>query len=233
MIGDNEGLNPTLEHILTALEDEDIETLVDVGDLTSSGDAQELTAVLNRLSEQSYSAHVVVGNNDLGPSSQPDSTAFREIVRDPTYTSFNIRNAHIVLLDNANRRIGFSPEELTWLAADLTNNVQPVTLLFMHRPIEVPFENIIGNDETKASRQSNQQFLNIIQQHPVDRIFTGHLETFLEYDLHGTPVTVTGGAHNRPDQTGFGASLPAMPHFTLISVHQDTIDVEKVEVLVE
>lgn len=230
VIGDHEGINPTFETILTELESEDIDLLVDVADITNTGERAEMESVVTRLSQEPYRVEVVVGNNDLGPGNNPDDTNFKDLVRDPTYTSFDLEQVHIVLLDNANRRVGFSDEELIWLEADLTGNTQPVVLLFMHRPIDVPFEQIVGTDETKRSRASNEKFIELIQQFEVDHIFTGHLETYLEYSLDGIPLTISGGAHNRPDQTGFGVSLPSSPHYLLVSVVGETVEVEKVSV---
>lgn len=225
VLGDHEGINPTFENILIELESQDIDLLVDVADLTNTGEREEMESVLNRLSQEPYRVEVVVGNNDLGPGNN-----FEELVRNPTYTSFDLEQAHMVLLDNANRRVGFSDEELAWLEADLTANTQPVILLFMHRPVDIPFEQIVGTDETKLSRISNQKFLALIKRFQVDHVFTGHLETFLEYSLDGIPLTVSGGAHNRPDQTGFGVSLPSTPHYLLITVDGETVEVEKVSV---
>lgn len=230
VIGDHEGINPTLETILNELESKQIDLLVDVADLTNTGERAEMESVLARLNQEPYRVEVVVGNNDLGPGNSPNDTNFKELVRNPTYTSFNLEQVHVVLLDNANRRVGFSDEELAWLEADLTANTQPVTLLFMHRPVDVPFEQIVGTDETKKSRASNEKFVELIKRFEVDHLFTGHLETFLEYSLDGIPLTVSGGAHNRPDQTGFGVSLPSSPHYLLISVDGETVEVEKVSV---
>lgn len=228
VIGDHEGINPTFERILSHLESQDIDLLVDVADLTKAGERAEMESVLERLQTEPYPVEVVVGNNDLGPSSTPDDTTFKQVVRDPTYKSFNLEQAHIVLLDNANRGVGFSDEELDWLETDLAANTQPVVLLFMHRPINVPFEQVVGTDETKKSRQSNERFLSLAKQYEVDHIFTGHLETFLEYNADGIPLTVSGGAHDRPDQVGFGVSLPSTPHYLLITVEGEDIKVEKV-----
>lgn len=230
MIGDHEGINPTFETILTELESEHIDLLVDVADITNTGERAEMESVLARLAQEPYRVEVVVGNNDLGPGNNPDDTNFKDLVRSPTYTSFDLEQVHIILLDNANRRVGFSDEELVWLATDLATNTQPVVLVFMHRPVDVPFEQIVGTDETKQSRASNEKFIELIQQFEVDHIFTGHLETFLEYSLGGIPLTVSGGAHNRPDQTGFGVSLPSSPHYLLVTVDGETVEVEKVSV---
>lgn len=230
VIGDHEGINPTFEHILTELESQHVDLLVDVADLTNSGEREELESVLSRLGQEPYRVEVVVGNNDLGPGNDPDDINFKNLVRNPTYTSFNLEQVHIVLLDNANRRVGFSDEELTWLETDLTANTQPIILLFMHRPVDVPFEQIVGTDETKQSRASNEKFIELIKRFEVDHLFTGHLETFLEYSLGDVPLTVTGGAHNRPDQSGFGVSLPSTPHYVLITVDGETVEVEKISV---
>lgn len=228
VIGDNEGVNDSFETILNKLEYQDIDVLVNVADLTVKGERQELQQVLDRLQYEPYRTEVVVGNNDLGPNTDPDYTNFLELVRNPAYTSFDVGNVHLVLLDNANRRVGFSEEELVWLNADLVANIQPHVLLFMHRPIQVPFENVLGTDETKASRASTDRFLGLIKKYSITHIFTGHLETFLEYELEGIPVTVTGGAHDREDKTGFGVTLPSEPHYTLITISNEKVKVEKV-----
>lgn len=228
VIGDNEGVNPTFEQILTEVASRHPDVLVDVGDLTNLGERADLEQVMNRLQQAPYRTAVVMGNNDLGPSSAPDPTNFEQLVRQPTYTSFDIKNVHLVLLDNANRRVGFSDEELAWLAQDLKANTQPHVLLFFHRPLNVPFQNVVGDDETKTSRASNVKFLELISHYQIDHIFNGHLETFLEYDVNGIPVTDTGGAHNRTSKTGFGVSLPNAPHYTWVTVSEDGVSVEKV-----
>lgn len=230
VIGDNEGVNPTFEQVLTEVEAKHPDVLVDVADLTHLGARADLQQVVDRLRQEPYRTEVVVGNNDLGPSSAPDPTNFEEVVRQPTYTSFDIKNVHLVLLDNANRRVGFSDEELAWLAQDLKANTQPHVLLFFHRPLNVPFQNVVGDDETKTSRASNAQFLDVISHYHIDHLFNGHLETFLEYEVNGIPVTDTGGAHNRASKTGFGISLPSEPHYTWVTVEGDSVLVEKVPV---
>jgi hypothetical protein len=150
------------------------------------------------------------------------------------WRSVEVGDLHLILLDNADRKIGFPKEELDWLEQDLKAIPLDKTIIVAyHRPFNFPLASIVGDDETSASRKTNERFLNILANYPITHIFTGHIHTSLDYtmtlskDANGNatksvPVTISGGG-GQPPQSGFGGLLPEKYHALKVTVQKNTL----------
>ena len=241
VIGDNEGENPFYADLIRQIsQNQDIKFLLHVGDATASGTSEEFQALKKANAELGLKIPVyfVPGNHDL-TTDQTGQIWQKEI--GPLWQSMDIENTHLVLLDNSNRKIGFEDAELSWLENDLTdyaNNKTDNSLLIIayHRPFNYPLASILGDDETKTSRASNEKFLKILEKFPPDQIFTGHIHSYADYamplakdtegkTLKSAPVTITGGG-GQPPQSALGGLLKPKYHFLKVTVKGKKITTE-------
>ncbi len=223
VIGDVEGMRDVSRAMIEDMKTRDIEFLINVGDVGSKPDAAEMQGVVDAFATLPFETYYVPGNNDLIYNETLEiktDELYREIVSETTYQSFDFKDAHLILLDNSYRRYGFTDEELTWLESDFAKNTQKHTFLFFHRPLNVPGEQLFGDDETTFSREQNDTFKILISQYTIDRIFNGHLHTNLSYRLDATPVTITGGGGALPQEMLGGADA-AFFHYVIVTVYED------------
>ncbi len=229
VMGENEGVNPVFETILNEAKGRQAAFLVHVADLTPRSDPADFAKVHELLETLPFPYYTAVGNNDI--VGDPERSRYRSVFStaalglEPsahTYYSFTHENAHFIVLDNADRKVGFSEEELAWLQADLQSNQARWTFLFFHRPIQVPFSEFYGDDETAASRASNEAFLSIIGAYPITHIYTGHLHTLFSYSLGSIPVTITGGGGAAP-HAAYGNILGTQYHYLEVEVSETEV----------
>ena len=167
VIGDNHGVNPIYQTALARAKKEHVDFVLNLADLTEHGTREEFAAV-DEL-ERSYGVPVyhTLGSHDL----KTDVTGALYTERfQPRWYSKDIGTVHLVVLDNADRKIGFPKDELDWLEKDLSANTKGVTILAFHRPFGFPLADLLGDDEIN-SRRSNDAFRVILRQHTVTRIY--------------------------------------------------------------
>lgn len=233
VIGDNEGINPVYEDLIKQIAaDKDVRFVLHLGDTLKKGAAaewQDLQSAHTRWGLQ-MPFYIVPGNHDV--TDDPERIAF-STANVAAWRSLDINNVHLVLLDNAERKVGFPASELAWLEndlADLQTHRLPnqITILAYHRPFAYPLASLLGDDETKTSRASNEKFLAILAKYPVDHIFAGHVHTAIEYTMvvaHDStnsakktvPVTVSGGGGGEL-QSAFGGLISQNFHWLKVMV---------------
>lgn len=232
VFGDNEGVNPIAKRIWSDAREQQVDFVISVADLTARGKEEQFTEVKALFDSYGLPYYTAIGNNDLGrPTSRELFQKYfgvDEFSR-RTYFSFDRAGVHFVILDNADRKVGFDDEQLTWLTDDLVHNTQPHTLLFYHRPFDLPFSDFFYDDETAVSRASNEKFLEIISGHTIDAIFTGHVHTYLPYRMQDIPVTVTGGGGAAP-QDFIGGDAVKLYHSMKVTVTEDGIQTKFVPI---
>lgn len=224
VIGDNHGVNPIYQAALARAKKEHVDFVLNLADLTDNGTAQEFAAV-DEL-ERSYGVPVyhTLGSHDL----KTDGTGALYTERfQPRWYSKDIGTVHLVVLDNADRTIGFSKEELAWLDKDLTANTKGITILTFHRPFGFPLADLLGDDETPTSRRSNDAFRVILAKHPVTRIYTAHLHTHATYSLDSVPVEISGGGGD-PAQAILGGPDHNFFHAIMVTAREKEITSEVV-----
>lgn len=234
VLGDTEDGGPTLDAFIAEMKQrDDIAFIVHVGDVASHGEPEKMELVKTQLETLSIPTYYVPGNNDLVYDEKTERRTlkvYKEVFGETVYFSFDYKNAQLALLDNSYRRTGFSDAQLEWLKKELDNSTAPYRFLFFHRPLNVPGQELIGDDETPNSREQNKKFLALIAGYKIDHIFNGHVHTSLEYSLTageaaaGTekkiPVTITGGGGAYP-QAILGGEAASFFHYLVVTVPND------------
>ena len=241
VVGDNEGDNPDYRDLIKQIAaDRNVQFLLHVGDTTNRGGATELAALQALHTELGLTipVYAVPGNHDIKEDSNRKAfqATFGALPR-----SIDIQNLHLVLLDNADRKIGFPADELAWLERDLADwqtrrLADSLTILAYHRPFAYPLADFFGDDETRASRGTNERFLAILAKFPVQHIFTGHIHTAMDFTMvtqtdatnratQTVPVTISGGG-GQPIQSAFGGLVKENFHWLKVTVMGTEISAE-------
>ncbi len=243
VIGDNEGDNATYRSLMQKLTaDSSIQFILHLGDAMENGGVTEVDQLKNLNAQLGVKVpfYIVPGNHDL--TDDATESAFQHVFG-VIPRSIDIGTVHLVLLDNAERKVGFSASELSWLENDLRawsakKTKDDIAILAYHRPFAYPFASLLGDDETKTSRASNDKFLAILAKYPVNQIYAGHVHTLIDYDMsvakgadgHTTqavPVTVSGGGGG-DIQSAFGGLLQGKFHALKVTVQGSTLQREEV-----
>ncbi len=215
--GDNGTINPYFEKIVDEATREDISFLISTGDITDGKSLADLQAVKKYLDQHlNKPYYVAIGDNDyvIDQTGRRTENAFVKTFG-ATKQSFDWDNSHFIIFESTDDKNSFSPEELDWLETDLKQTDKKLKFLVMHIPIDVPL-----TDTSKISAtatESNCRFRDIISQYQVNQIYTGHFHGYLNYEIAGVPVTVTGGGGSSPQ---FG--LDPDYHYVKVDVYPDT-----------
>ncbi len=241
IISDNEGDNAHYRDLVQQIvADTDVQFLLHLGDATSRGGLDELRALQALHTELGLTVPVyaVPGNHDIKDDANRADfhAAFGNVPR-----SIDFENLHLVLLDNADRKVGFTKADLDWLERDLADaptrrRANALTILAYHRPFAYPLADFFGDDETPTSRKTNERFLSILGQYPVDHVFTGHIHTAFDFAMvtktdatnravQTVPVTISGGG-GQPIQSAFGGLIKENFHWLKVTVTEGEIKTE-------
>ncbi|MBI2984297.1 MAG: metallophosphoesterase [Candidatus Kerfeldbacteria bacterium] len=223
VVGDNHGDNPVYRQILAELRHEPPAFLLNLADLTEDGTSEEFTAVKNLERDLPFPVYHTVGSHDI--KTDPTRRLFVDTFGQPAWGVFRHGSINLIVLDNADRQVGFPTDSLDWLEPYLETDRPGVTIIAYHRPFDLPLSSLLGDDETRASRITNERLLAILGRHPIDYIFSAHLHTYLTYTVAGIPAVVSGGGGD-PAQTVLGGPKNNYFHYLLVSVSGGRIQVE-------
>lgn len=167
-------------------------------------------------------AFVTLGNHDYRTSEGgPYLRAFS--LREngaPTGTerwySFDWGSVHFVALDT--ERVG--EEQAAWLDRDLSENEQPWSVVFLHKP---PFSNGEHGDNESVQRT----FVPIFEAHRVQLVLAGHDHDYERFNpKNGVRYVVTGGGGNRTRKVGSDSATAfseAVLHFVFIEANRQEL----------
>lgn len=193
------------------------------GDITARGTTEQFEYFRAFTDERiDIPFHPVPGNHDI---LQDGDTSTYAGVFGHRFTSFDYGNAHFVLLDNASAARGFDDEQLAWLDADLRASNAAHTFVFMHRPIDVPFAQLVLGKENELKEENIQKLLDVLTQHDISAIFAAHVPGYLHYTLRSTgiPVYASGGGGSESSVSFVEQEY----HYLHIGVHDSDFTVEK------
>jgi hypothetical protein len=136
----------------------------------------------------------VPGNHDI--TSDAMEPTYRDRVGETVY-SFDHRGIHIVVLDNSrwDTQDEFPQEQIEWLRNDLaTSGDACYTLVFFHQPF---WYRTLGSG-------SDDIIHNVLKEHGVDAVFTGHFHAYFSGEFDGIKYTSLGssGGGARESATG-------------------------------
>lgn len=225
VIGDTEGHNDILKSAIAEAKSRGASFLLHVGDITEDGSTEQFDLFRQTLTDSGLPWLVAVGNHDI----RGDDTRrrFSDAFNQPNM-AVDLGDYRLVVLDNAERKVGFSDETLAWLENELTAHPKARYILAFHRPFNLPLSAIFGDDETPASRSTNQVFLNLIDRVRVETIFTGHLHVYLPYSLDGIRTFVTGGGGGEA-QAALGPLGQQSKHFLMVRADPQGVNVDVIK----
>ncbi|MBI5405193.1 MAG: metallophosphoesterase, partial [Candidatus Kerfeldbacteria bacterium] len=202
------------------------EFVLHTGDVSADGSPENLKLMADVGRSAGLDVYTAVGNHDI----RGDDTGrlFTEHFNQPNM-AFDRGGYRIIILDNAERKIGFAEATLRFLSDDLAAHPQARYIMMFHRPFGLPLSAILGDDETNASRATNERFLTAIGNTNIEAIFTGHLHIYLPFSLAGIRSFVTGGGGGEA-QAALGPLGDQSKHFLMVQTDQSgtlRVDVEK------
>lgn len=218
VIGDNHGPRPVYRELLQKAKAAGASFAVNLGDYTEHGTEPELREVLALEATVGLPVEHVIGAHDA--KGDPTRATWERVMGAPAVRSFDRGGAHFILLDNADRAVGFPAAQRRWLEDDFRAQAGQLTFIFYHRPFGLPFEGLFGDDETPASRETNDAFRGLLRRYRPTMLFTAHVHTYLPYTLEDLPAYVTGGGGD-PAQQLLGGATSSFFHALLVTVTPD------------
>lgn len=176
------------------LERRPVELVMCMGDLVNTGAAWELDEVLEALGRLPVPFYSTIGNHDLF-GRQEAAVRFEERVG-PTNLSFLHRGMRFIVVDSASAAL--PPRAYPWLEDQLS---QGPSLVFTHIP---PLDLSGFRNHAFKVREDAVHFLELLGRSEVAGLFVGHIHTFAQYELAGTPVCLSGGGGGIQERPGPG-----------------------------
>lgn len=224
VVGDNHGTNEIYRTIIDEIKDQPNAFLLNLADTSENGRVEEFAAVNKLEATLPFPVYHVIGAHDI--KTDPTRASFSSAFAVDSWMSVDVGALHLVLLDNADRLVGFPAASLDWLEQDLAAHRSQPTVIAYHRPFDLPLANLLGDDETKTSRSANDRFVTIIKQYPnVQAIFSAHVHQYIPYSIAGIPAYVSGGGGD-PNQTIFGGATNNNFHYLIVTVRGSEVSVD-------
>ena len=210
MVGDNRGNMRVFEEILDAIRGEDVSLILHGGDIVKHCGPRQFDWVLHELQEEQLTVPLcpVPGNHDIAPAQEPRARylLYRRAFGPRRYW-FSYADTLFVAFDNSAWRA--APDDLDWLDRTLTLHRGQYTTCFvyMHMPPRDP-----RPGRSHAMKKEAEALMDILSRHRVSAAFASHIHSYLEDNVAGIPIFITGGAGASRDE-------PRLPyHYLLCTV---------------
>jgi len=199
--------------------------LVHLGDFSRVGAESEFKTFKNFQEKNLKVAyHLVMGNHEV----LKNQSYFKKYFG-PQYYSWDYRGVHFIVLDNVSSPLAFDKSQLLWLENDLKNTQAKLKFVFVHIPPGFPLASLEDLRLKEEAKPQLEKFGAICQQYQVTKIYAGHVHNYYQFNFHGVPLTITGGAGGPLNKIPFLAPNPKY-HFLVVKVNQGEYTEEVVEV---
>ena len=191
--GDSRGNMGVFEDILDRINADGVSFILHTGDIVQRCNDRQFDWVLHELGEEELGVPfcAVPGNHDIDQHARDAGKLYRHYERafGPRRYWFSYGNTLFVAVDNSTERYG--PEELLWLGRTLhrLRDDYDLCFVYMHVPTRDPRPG--GQHALEAGAQGLEE---TIRKHRVSAVFASHIHGYLEDDIGGIPVFITGGA---------------------------------------
>lgn len=187
---DTRGVFP---RIVAAVEDSDMEFLLHLGDLERPGGTGSWERFRRTAGGFSKPLYLVIGNHELRGGTREEFVRFFGLPG--TSYSFDHRDAHFVLLDNADGTL--PPERLRWLDEDLAAHPKGergirFLVVGMHYPPRT--DELFPHGTGKRYEKQSAALLTILRRRKIDLLLAAHEHMHHVEDWGGIRLIVTGGA---------------------------------------
>lgn len=203
--------------------------VVNVGDVIfMPGSLPEWSTFWEMSAAIKFPYFLTVGNHEVGDEKSEE--IYKEQVDLPgneLYYSFSCGNSLFIVLDSSvigeDRRI--TGEQLAWLKNVLETGDKLHKFVFIHHPLSSG--SAVFSERTLESYPEDRDRLrDLLVEHKVDAVFSGHLHLYLRKTFHGLTQIITGGG---------GAPLivdeekGGFFHFVLVTVEGDKVSAEVID----
>jgi len=208
VLGDSQGKNDVLSHILESLEG--CEFIIHCGDLTPSGADSEFKAVEETLNGSGVPVFTTPGNHDtrLGDLGAYESRF------GPAEYAFTYSGLRFVFIDSSD--LSVTEEELE-RAREAFGDAQ-TKIMVTHVPSYDPF----GNNHT-LDALSCERVQSFALDNDLAGIYSGHVHAFYILEVEGTSFLITGGAG--------GTLVDGVHHHVAVTADGGDLLYEKVDIV--
>jgi len=224
VVGDNRGNNAVFDEILASIRQDGVSLVIHTGDIVKECTKQNYEWILHELAETHPGVPfcAVPGNHDEA-SSGTNIYRLYERAFGPRRYWFSYGNTMFVGLGNYGRTETYRQEDLDWLDETLCQHRGGYKncIAFMHVP---PRDPRAGRHHAQ-SESAGEAMMGVLEKHSVTALFAGHIHSYLEDQMDGIPIYITGGA-------GAERVEPVVAyHYLLCAVQSDgKLEVRKVDV---
>ena len=224
VVGDSRGNMEVFEGICQHIQADDVSLVLHTGDIVKRCTELQYDWVLHELGEVGFRVPfcAVPGNHDIDESA-PDAASvcrlYSESFGPPRYW-FAYANTLFVALDNSTEKV--TAQDLGWLdrTLGLWRRNYSACLVHMHCPPRDP-----RPESGHAMHEGAPELMRVLKRHNVTAVFASHIHAYLEDEIDGIPIYITGGAGAERDS-------PEVPyHYLLCTVDRGgALTVEKRDV---
>jgi Icc-related predicted phosphoesterase len=194
VISDTRGNTAVFEDAMEGIKREKPAVILHAGDIAERYTAEQFEWVLHEVDEMGLTVPFcpVPGNHDVEKEAADPDVRYKLYRRafGPRHYWFACANALFVAYDDSYERC--TPDDLAWLDTTLAQHRDQYAACFvsMHVP---PLDSRPGGMHCLPRKDADALF-DVLTKHRVTAVFAGHLHGHAEYDFHGIPVYITGGA---------------------------------------
>jgi len=188
VMGDPEMDTDNLKKALERAQQQGLEFVIIVGDLTSTGTPDEFKKISKIIDNAEIKSYLIPGNHDLWYSGKQGIDIWGDYFG-PEYYSKEIKGFKFVFLNNANEWQGMSEKQLNWLGHNLTKNEQFLSgnlenhyLVFTHIPFYHPESSKAMGEYSQKMKDQAYTMLQDFCKCPPMVIFSGHLHHTGDYN---------------------------------------------------
>lgn len=198
VLGDNRDGDAIYARLLDMVSKDDAAFLINTGDLTSRGTAEQFQDFRQLMSNFGKPFYPVPGNHDV-PNDGTLTNYLRYSGAPAAHYSFDYGQVHFAM---ANSSLGdLDAKELAWLESDLAATKQPVRVIVLHHP---PFDPLGGSH---ILSKGNAELMSLAEKYQVRYVLAGHIHEYAKEVRDGVTYLVAGGAgaplYPLPENGGF------------------------------
>ncbi len=207
VIGDTQGMNHIFEDAVKQMKD--IEFLIHLGDLTSSGEKNGYDSVESVINSTDFPVYTTIGNHDnrFGGENRYKNRF------SPLQHSFSYFDYNFIFLNSAN--LSITEDQIEWMGSKLSNDKKNV--IVTHAPYYDPF-----SDSHTMDKKSSQMMSNFISDHDVTAYMSGHIHAYYQDVSNNTKRLITGG--------GGGSLVQGEYHYVSVDADQKGMEFTKVPI---
>jgi len=199
VIGDNRGNTQIFENILNRIKADNPGFILHTGDIVKRCASAHFNWILHELHEEKLPMPIcfVPGNHDINEdaaNAQARLALYNRAFGQRRYW-FAYANALFVAFDDSTGRCG--AEDLKWLNGVLMRhrNRYQLCFVYMHVPLRDPRPGV-----SHALHEGAEGLTRVLKKHRVSAVFNGHIHGYLEDNVDGVPVYITGGSGAKLDK---------------------------------